>query len=342
MSRNYYIAQQDSTLKATPTADTVHTGPAQTGPASSRKTTMDSTPRTALPVKKITFVPEPIAVEDTLGQALLRQQAIAALPPLEVLPYEGTTNFLYETFGRYSSSHKYEQWWQTSTTPGIQLTEHPLRTSTGNIALAGLLIVFSVLVWSRLWYEKQLRPLISSLFNYQLIHKSWANPNTTHERMSYFLNLNYFLVMGLFTFLVAHLAGANYGGMPPLVFLLVLLIFWVLVYILQRTGFKFFGYLLELPHIFGEYYFHIQYINKSGGLFLVPIVLGLAFVPPGLSMVVLWCGISLVAGLYLLRLSRGLKIFMAAGVLKIHLLLYLCTLEIVPLLVCYKLVRDLM
>lgn len=342
MSRHFYILQQDSTLQTAPPADTLQAMPVQAvTPATSRKTTADSTPQSVSPVKKVTNSPTLIAVEDTIGQAELRQLAIEALPRLELLPYQGTSNFLFENFGRQTSSHKHEQWWQTSTAPGLQLSERPLRTTTSNIAFTGLLVVFSVLVWSRLWYDKQLRPLISSLFNYQLIHKAWANPNSTLERMSYFLNINYFLVMGLFTFLTVVQAGAKINAMPPWLLLVILVFFWVSVYIIQRTGFRFFGYLLELPHIFGEYYFHIQFINKTGGLFLVPVVLALAFVPSGLSIIVLWGGIVLVAGLYLLRLSRGLKIFMAAGVLKIHLLLYLCTLEIVPLLVCYRLALNL-
>jgi hypothetical protein len=51
----------------------------------------------------------------------------------------------------------------------------------------------------------------------------------------------------------------------------------------------------------------------------------------------IYLGMALLIAAYLLRFFRGIKILMNKDVLIFYLILYLCTLEILPLLLGYKL-----
>lgn len=122
-----------------------------------------------------------------------------------------------------------------------------------------------------MWYDKQLHTLIGTLLNAQLIHKAWANPNTTNERVSYFLNINSFLVFGLFSYLAVQVWHVHPQGIPHSVMLLALIAFWVAVYFIQQLAFRLFGYILSLGQVFEEYFFIYNILISQPGCFYFPL-----------------------------------------------------------------------
>ncbi len=90
-----------------------------------------------------------------------------------------------------------------------------------------------------------------------------------------------------------------------------------------------------------SYNFTIVIFNLIAGFFLVPIILFVAYLPAAMTHYALYAGIGLLLLTYLFRNLRG--IFIANRFLsghKFHFLLYLCAVEIAPLLVVVKLLLQ--
>ncbi|MEO1435929.1 MAG: DUF4271 domain-containing protein, partial [Bacteroidota bacterium] len=91
----------------------------------------------------------------------------------------------------------------------------------------------------------------------------------------------------------------------------------------------------------GFFQFNINQFNFVMGLVLFPMVIALAFVQEQLHQIILWISIFAVGGIYIFRTIRGL--FIAREYLlfhKFHFFLYLCTVEIAPLVILLKLVTN--
>ncbi len=88
-----------------------------------------------------------------------------------------------------------------------------------------------------------------------------------------------------------------------------------------------------------QYSFMIIIFSIILGLFLVPVNILLAFAPEGFRRPVIYIAIACIALIYLFRAFRGL--FLSSKFIsmhKFHFFMYLCTVEIAPLMVLLKLI----
>ncbi len=85
-----------------------------------------------------------------------------------------------------------------------------------------------------------------------------------------------------------------------------------------------------------EYIFTMFLINKALGMILLPLVVLAAYIQGQAVDLLLWAGIAIFFLLFLYRLWRGGSIGVSYNVAPFYLFLYLCTLEILPLVVIAK------
>jgi hypothetical protein len=86
-----------------------------------------------------------------------------------------------------------------------------------------------------------------------------------------------------------------------------------------------------------QYAFTISIFHQAMGLVLVPFVIFVAFAPPTLQGVGLYIGLGLIGLIYVYRAIRGLIIgskYVFEN--RFHFLLYLCTVEIAPMIIILK------
>jgi hypothetical protein len=111
-----------------------------------------------------------------------------------------------------------------------------------------------------------------------------------------------------------------------------------MIYLVKFLSLKFFGWLFNISDTTNAYIFTVFLINKMIGIFLITILVLLAFAQPGIYQAALFVSFLGVFGLVLYRL------ILAYGLVRnqirvnpFHFLLYLLAFEIAPLLVIYKL-----
>ena len=114
------------------------------------------------------------------------------------------------------------------------------------------------------------------------------------------------------------------------------------VYIIKHITLKIFGWLFPLEKVAALYSFTIMFINLLMGLFLIPVNLLMRFGPPSFFTPSLVVGLIVITILLLIRYVRGLLISANYIVSNIFLFfVYLCSLEIAPILIGYRLISNL-
>ncbi len=114
-----------------------------------------------------------------------------------------------------------------------------------------------------------------------------------------------------------------------------------IVFLLFKTIlYKAVGSIIHAQELAREHVFNVATTNRVLGLILLPLSLILAF-PHMESKFILYIlsGLVLLIG-YIALILRTIRILIPTGVSIFYLILYLCTLEIIPLLYVYKLITE--
>jgi hypothetical protein len=203
--------------------------------------------------------------------------------------------------------------------------------------LFGIIIGSLVLLaWLKLFYHKFLDQMMQSVTNHQLSVKLLRDQNIFSKRVAIALNLNFVFIGGAFVYLIF-----GYYNLRP--FLLNDILSYlsysaclIILLIVRHVVLHITGHLFDNHHVFREYLHQIFLIYKNLGIYLIILVIGLAYVREDLRIYFIYLGVILVFSAYLLRLFKGVRILMNKDVFIFYLILYLCTLEIFPFLILYR------
>lgn len=169
---------------------------------------------------------------------------------------------------------------------------------------------------------------------FALLFRDWTNGQLSVPYL--ILYLNFILNIGFFGYLALKFINNNEVGGIRLLLLCVVLS--ALLFSLKHIILSVIGKIFPLKEAASKYSFLMASANISIGLFLVPFNLLISFVAGIQGFLIFWV-ISLIAIFYLLRAFRALsfsgKLFASD---KFHFLLYLCTLEILPILLIAKVI----
>ena len=153
------------------------------------------------------------------------------------------------------------------------------------------------------------------------------------------MNIFFFITGGLYISLIAqHLQLVKIDFWLLLLYCFCLLI---IIYGIKYLFLVFSGWVFNVKEAAGTYVFVVFLVNKITGIVLLPVVLLLAFSGAALSQTVITVSLIIVGLLLLYRyivsvgtVRRDLKVN------AIHFFLYLCTVEIMPLLLIYKMLFN--
>ena len=108
------------------------------------------------------------------------------------------------------------------------------------------------------------------------------------------------------------------------------------VALLRITGYLFLNY-----NLFSEYIHNSFVVNKGTGIILFPVVITAHYFPVPLVSIVLLAGLFILVISVILKSIRAYQIIKRKDVVLFYLILYLCTLEFLPLLLGYKIIISL-
>jgi hypothetical protein len=200
--------------------------------------------------------------------------------------------------------------------------------------LAGLLLVFALL---KQVFAKYFSDLFRVFFRTTLKQRQIREQLMQNPLPSLLFNLFFIATTGLYADFLFH----HFGVVPIEDFWLFYLYCCAalsLIYLGKYIGLKIAGWLFNMKEAAASYIFIVFIINKVIGIFLLPVLVLLAFTGDPIypvSLVLSWCGIG---ALLLYRFVLGLAaVRNEVRVNLFHFFLYLCAFELAPLLLIYKL-----
>lgn len=196
-----------------------------------------------------------------------------------------------------------------------------------------LFFSYILFVWLYISNRKQLNQIIRGLFIARHANQFAREGVSIGNRLVIFISALFVLTITLFFYQT----GTYYGFLQSqnifsLFFITTLII--LSIYSIKLAVLKFAGFVFETQKEIREYTISIFLFCNTVGLFMLPIVICLAFFKQVNPQIFIYSGFVLIILLFLTRLVRGLIIGLnSPRVSKFYLFLYLCTLEIVPLVI---------
>ena len=154
--------------------------------------------------------------------------------------------------------------------------------------------------------------------------------------LSYFLlYLSFFLNAGIFIYLAANYYGANLPRNLAWIFLICLGV--GATFLFKHTLLYFIQSVFPISKEIKLYSFSIMVFSIILGIVLLPINILAAFASEGFLKIAIWGGLGAILAFYIFRSLRGLSIGSKHLMLhSFHFLLYLCAVEILPVVVLLK------
>lgn len=218
-----------------------------------------------------------------------------------------------------------------------------VKAETGmNWIVITLLVSLFTFSWMRMVYEKFIVQIAGAMVNYQVSLRLFRERNVLFRNISLALNFTFAVNFGLFIYFVVDFFGM--GQVLPYKFLSMLAYTMgvAVIYGLKSGVCKFIGYVFVVKDEFDEYIHNVRLYNKNIGLFLFPVIIVYPFIMDQAKPFVIYAGFLIIATLILLRIHRGFQIIMKKGASIFYLILYLCAIEILPVLLLIKFTASLM
>jgi hypothetical protein len=200
-----------------------------------------------------------------------------------------------------------------------------------------LVLMFLLFATVKLIFNKYLSQLVQSTINYSTFTRTFRERYFNLFHASFRLDVIFNTILALFSYQFISLYKINFGLSKSYYVYLACLGIVIGYFTAKRILYYIIGVLTESKHEVQEYLFSITVFNRVLGLFLLPISATIAFIPLSQIEPLLFAGLGIIIIFYLMSLIRGAKIFLKKQFSISYLILYLCTLEFLPLLLIYNL-----
>jgi hypothetical protein len=187
-----------------------------------------------------------------------------------------------------------------------------------------------------LLYYRRLRQILKSFISHRFINQLVRDGDPLKENISLLLYIIYFIAFSILFYLAAKLFTVNFNISTVHYFQILAVI--LLLFFIKNGFIRFLGIIFKTKKETKEY-LRLQYVfNLSTGLFLLPLLIIVIYLKLNLLL-----KISFVILLLLLvyRLIRVIIYRISPTNFSVfYLILYLCTIEILPLLIFFKLIYS--
>ncbi len=234
---------------------------------------------------------------------------------------------------------------QTVITPALpnrMMQEKKLLPSGFNVDLVWLLPALVVIVAMTGWIRFASGKFFRELFQAVFYHTSSDNLyKITHFRKSAWsvgLNFLFLINLGLFVYELMTHFGIRPAGIDGLGLWGIATGVLMTVSFLKTGIYRFLGWVFNTREATRRFLFEVNLLNKAFGVILVPFIVVIPYVHPQYELLLLVSGLVLFVVMYLIQLLKGVKIILHEPLSVFYMILYLCALEILPIVTIYKIV----
>ena len=200
-----------------------------------------------------------------------------------------------------------------------------------------LLLLSSLLAFLKFFYDRYFHTLFRVFFNTTLRQSQLTDQLMQSKLASLFYNLLFFFSGGMFLFFLLNSEG-RLAGLNPALLLLACALGIAAVYGIKYLTLKFTGWLTGMGTATDTYIFIIFLVNKIMGILLLPLLVLIAFTDNPLKEYARYAAFFTIGLLLITRFVRSFGLLQSKiRVSRLHFLLYVAGIEIIPMLVLWKL-----
>ncbi|MDP1621446.1 MAG: DUF4271 domain-containing protein [Bacteroidales bacterium] len=203
-----------------------------------------------------------------------------------------------------------------------------------------LVLCFILLAWGRVFYPKRIRQILRAPFSKRFINQLTRDGNLFVERITIALGFIYFLTFSLFLYeFNEQILGFTFHGMSGISLYLLIIMFVIGMQVVKVALIHMLGIIFKTREITGNYLLNLLIFGLISGPLLLMLITLIIYLN---SVILLYITISVFILLFIFRFVRGFFIGMALTRFSyLFLFVYLCSLEILPLLVLIKFLLNL-
>ncbi len=199
-----------------------------------------------------------------------------------------------------------------------------------------IIIGWTIFASLRFGFSKYMVQVFQSVFNFSMSSRLYREQGYNNNFGLFRLNLIFFLFLPFPIYLIAKDNGVSLMGFSGIELYLIVLVVVNAYFMVKILLYKILGSIFSQRETTGELVFNMMLYNNVLGLLLLPVSTIHSLVP-AFGVFSLFIVPALIAVFYLMSLVRSLYFGTRAGISIFYLILYLCTLEILPILLVAKL-----
>lgn len=196
-------------------------------------------------------------------------------------------------------------------------------------------------IWGylRLLYKKYLSGTIRSALSFALNNRLLRQRNDLAARVSFFLKTIFYANLGLFIYQSIKIKSPDLLTVDGLWGALLIAGCCAVLYLGKTILLYTLGFITGATNLVAEYLHTVSTYNKVTGLLLFPVIFSIPYMTKS-SFIghteLMYAGISLLGFTYFVRIVRGAIITLQQNISPFYIILYLCMIEILPIMIVIK------
>jgi hypothetical protein len=204
------------------------------------------------------------------------------------------------------------------------------------------ILCFSLFAWILSFSRKRLKQIFKATYANRTINQLIRDGDLMKERLAFPFIIIYFIIFSLFIFQTAHFfANLKQWAFYSFSFYLKILLVVIVLHYLKQFTTRFIGNLFKNNNTAYVYQLNEFVFKIITGIFLLPAMLFAVFSDTAIISFTTYLSVFLVAILIIFKNIRAAIIGLSFSKFsKFYLFLYLCTLEILPILIIAKIISG--
>lgn len=199
-----------------------------------------------------------------------------------------------------------------------------------------ILIGWTIFASLRFGFSKYMVQVFQSIFNFTIASRLYREQGYNNNFGPFRLNLIFYLFLPFPIYLIAKDNGVSLMGFSGIELYLIVLVVINAYFLTKILIYKLMGSVFSQKEITGELVFNMMLYHNVLGLIMLPVATFHSLVP-AIGVISLFVVPALILIFYLLSLVRSIYFALRTGISIFYLILYLCALEILPVLLVVKL-----
>jgi len=212
----------------------------------------------------------------------------------------------------------------------------PMKTMGQDWTFFLILIGWTIFASLRLGFSKYIVQVFQSIFNFTISSRLYREQGYNNNFGPFRLNLIFYLFLPFPIYLIAKDNGVSLMGFIGIELYVIVLVVVNAYFLTKIFLYKILGSVFSQKEASGELVFNMMLYHNVLGMIMLPVATFHSMVP-ALGVVSLFLVPGLILIFYLLSLLRSIYFAIRTGISIFYLILYLCALEILPILLVVKL-----